>query len=128
MTDRVHAFECREGGTFRISLSYDAPTGAGKTSAHTDTYRGRFIKLVPNEQVVELIEFETEDPAMRVEMTITITLADVDGGTEVIAVHEGLPPGLSPTRQAGEWHSPSSPRSLKRGKTCEAPMETTTQC
>jgi hypothetical protein len=28
-------------------------------------------QLVPNEQVVEVLEFETEDPAMRGEMTIT---------------------------------------------------------
>jgi uncharacterized protein YndB with AHSA1/START domain len=33
MTSQVHAFEGREGGTFRISLTYDAPTGAGKTTA-----------------------------------------------------------------------------------------------
>jgi uncharacterized protein YndB with AHSA1/START domain len=42
MTSRVHAFEGREGGTFRISLTYDAPTGVGKTTAHTDTFHGRF--------------------------------------------------------------------------------------
>ena len=40
---------------------------------------------------------------MRGEMTITITLADVDSGTEVIAVHEGLPPGLSPTDNETGW-------------------------
>jgi hypothetical protein len=37
MTSHVHAFDPREGGSFRISLTYDAPTGAGKTTAHTDT-------------------------------------------------------------------------------------------
>jgi hypothetical protein len=51
MTSHVHAFDAREGGSFRISLTYDAPTGTGKTTAHTDTYHGRFVKLVPNEQV-----------------------------------------------------------------------------
>src|SRR5262245_65843908 len=51
MTIQVHAFDGREGGTFRISLTYDAPSAAG-TTAHTDTYHGRFVKLVPNEQVV----------------------------------------------------------------------------
>src|SRR5438105_12464618 len=75
MTSHVHAFDPREGGTFRISLTYDAPTGTGKTTAQTDTYHGRFVKLVPNEQVVEVVEFETTDPALRGEMTITITLA-----------------------------------------------------
>jgi uncharacterized protein YndB with AHSA1/START domain len=103
MTSRVHEFDGREGGTFRISLTYDTPAETGKTSEHTDTYHGRFIKLVPNEKVVEVVEFETEDPAMRGEMTITITLADADGGTELLAVHEGLPPGLSPADNETGW-------------------------
>jgi hypothetical protein len=44
MTSHVHAFDAREGGSFRISLTYDAPTGTGKTTAHTDTYHGRFVR------------------------------------------------------------------------------------
>src|ERR671936_615970 len=83
MTSRVHAFDAREGGAFRISLTYDAPTGTGKTTAHTDTYHGRFVELVPDERVVEVVEFETADPALQGEMTITIALADAaeaDGG------------------------------------------------
>ena len=80
MTSHVHAFDAREGGSFRVSLAYDAPTGSGKTTAHTDTYHGRFVKLVTNEQVVEVVEFETTDPAPRGEMTIAISLADADGG------------------------------------------------
>ena len=87
MTSHVHAFDAREGGSFRISLTYDAPTGTGKTTAHTDTYHGRFVKLVTNKQVVEVVEFETTDPALRGEMTITISLDDADGGTDVLAVH-----------------------------------------
>jgi uncharacterized protein YndB with AHSA1/START domain len=103
MTGRVHSFEGREGGTFRISLTYDAPTGAGKTTAHTDTYGGRFVELVPNERVVEVVEFETTDPALRGEMTITTTLADAGGGTDVLAVHAGLPPGLSTADNEAGW-------------------------
>jgi uncharacterized protein YndB with AHSA1/START domain len=105
MTSHVHAFEGREGGTFRISLTYDAPSGVGKTTAHTDTFRGRFVKLVPNERVVEVVEFETADPALRGEMTITITLADVDGGTEVVAVHDRLPRGLPAADNEAGWRS-----------------------
>jgi uncharacterized protein YndB with AHSA1/START domain len=103
MTSHVHAFDARAGGAFRISLTYDAPTGTGKTTAQTDAFHGRFVKLVPNEQVVEVVEFETTDPAMRGEMTITITLADVDGGTDVHAVHDRLPPGLSATDNEVGW-------------------------
>ena len=103
MTARVHAFDAREGGTFRISLTYDASNGFGKTDPHTDTYHGRFVKLVPNEQVVEVDEFETADPAMQGEMTSSITLADADGGTDMFAVHENLPPGLSPADNETGW-------------------------
>jgi uncharacterized protein YndB with AHSA1/START domain len=99
----VHAFEPHEGGAFRISLTYDAPTATGKTTAHTDTYHGRFVKLVPNAQVVEVDEFETDDPALRGEMTITITLADGNGGTDVLAVHEGLPRDVSPADNEVGW-------------------------
>jgi uncharacterized protein YndB with AHSA1/START domain len=103
MTSEVHAFDPREGGSFRISLTYDAPSGAGKTTEHTDTYQGRFVKLVPNEEVVEVVEFETADPALQGEMTITITLVDADGGTDLLAVHDALPPGLSPADNETGW-------------------------
>ncbi len=96
----------REGGSFRISLTYDAPTGTGKTTAQTDTFHGRFVKLVPNEQVVEVVEFETADPALRGEMTITLVLSDADGGgTDLLAVHDGLPPGLSTADNEAGWRS-----------------------
>lgn len=91
MRSQVHEFEAREGGYFRLSLTYDAPDAVGKTSAHTDTYHGTFTRLVPNEQVVEQLEFETDDPAMAGQMTMTITLSDSEGGTEVDWLHEGIP-------------------------------------
>jgi uncharacterized protein YndB with AHSA1/START domain len=103
MTSNVHTFDPREGGSIRISLTYDASTGTGKTTTHTDTYHGRFVKLVPNEQVVEVVEFETTDPALRGEMTITITLADADGGTDVLAVHDGLPSGVPTDDNEAGW-------------------------
>jgi uncharacterized protein YndB with AHSA1/START domain len=103
MTCEVHSFDAREGGTYRISLTYDAPTAAGKTTAQTDTYHGRFVKLVPNEKVVEVDEFETADPALRGEMTITITLVDAPGGADLLAEHKGLPPGVSPADNETGW-------------------------
>ena len=105
MTSHVHAFDAREGGSFRISLTYDAPAGIGKTTAHTDTYHGHFVKLATNEQVVEVVEFETTDPALRGEMTITISLADADGGTEINAVHDGLPRGVPAKDNEAGWRS-----------------------
>jgi hypothetical protein len=58
---------------------------------------------VPNERVVEVLEFETDDPALRGEMTITITLADAEGSTEILAVHDGLPAGARRSRSSRRW-------------------------
>src|SRR6266404_3698243 len=105
MTSHVHAFDAREGSSFRISLTYNDPTATGKTTAHTDTFHGRFVKLMTNEQVVEVVEFETTDPALRGEMTITYALADADGGTDVLAVHDGLPRGVPTADNEAGWRS-----------------------
>jgi uncharacterized protein YndB with AHSA1/START domain len=103
MTSHVHAFDACEGGSFRISLTYDEPTGTGKTTAHSDTYHGRFVRLVPNEQVIEVMEFETADAMMRGEMTVTFTLTDAGGGTGVLAVHDNVPPGIAPADNETGW-------------------------
>jgi uncharacterized protein YndB with AHSA1/START domain len=103
MTSRVHSFDAREGGTFRISLTYDLPTTAGKTSARTDTFHGRFVRLVPDTEVVQVVEFETDDPATQGEMTITYRLADANGGTDLLGLHENLPPGVSPADNELGW-------------------------
>lgn len=104
MTSEVHGFDAREGGQFRISLTYDAPTGTGKTTTQTDTQHGRFLALVPDERVVQAAEFETDDPAMQGEMTITYLLADAaDGGTDLHVTHEHVPPGVSLEDNATGW-------------------------
>lgn len=100
MKSHVHTFEALENGLFRISLTYDEPTGTGKTTEHMDTYHGRFVKLMTKEQVVEVVEIETTDPALRGEMTITMTLTGANGGTEVLALHDGLSPGLAVSMQS----------------------------
>jgi uncharacterized protein YndB with AHSA1/START domain len=94
MRAHVHEFDAREGGSFRVSLTYDSPDATGKSATHTDTYHGHFQRLVPDEQVVEVLEFETEDSALSGTMTMTTTLTDVGGGTEVLIVHEGIPDAI----------------------------------
>ncbi|HEX5500145.1 MAG TPA: SRPBCC domain-containing protein [Thermomicrobiales bacterium] len=117
MTSRVHAFDAREGGAFRISLTSDAATETGKTTAHTDTRHGRFVTLAPNERVVETVEFETSDPALQGEMTISFAPTAANGGTDLLAVRDHLPPGLSPAdNELGcrwpswrRWWTPADP-------------------
>jgi len=108
MTAHVHVFDPREGGTYRMSLTYRDPkqSPGGKTSEDTDTFQGRFVELVPDEKIVEAIEFDSRDPAFAGEMKMTTRLVDADGGTEVTILSQDLPPGIRPedneegTRQA----------------------------
>jgi uncharacterized protein YndB with AHSA1/START domain len=95
---QVHTFDPREGGAFRISLTYQDPADSpgGKTSDHMDTYHGRFERLVPFTTIVEVVEFESQKPEFAGEMRITVQLADVDGGTEVTYRCDDLPPGVRP--------------------------------
>jgi len=95
MSSVVHEFDSRPGGGFRVSLTYDAQDAAGKSVANTDTYHGRFAELVPDEKVVEVLEFDTDNPALQGAMTITTILSDVGDGTEVVIMHDGLPSGVA---------------------------------
>jgi uncharacterized protein YndB with AHSA1/START domain len=121
MTSQVHSFDAREGGAFRISLTYDEPSAAGKTTVDADTFHGRFVKLVPDEQVVQRIEFETADPAMQGEMVVTFSLRDADGGTEVIGSHEDLPAGVSLVDNETGWRMSLG----KLAALVEAPVDAT---
>ncbi len=103
MTSHIHSFEPRTGGTFRISLTYDEPTTAGKTNHQSDTFHGRFVELVPDTRVVQAVEFETDDPSLAGEMTVTYTLTDAEGGTDLVGVHEGLPAGVAPADNELGW-------------------------
>lgn len=103
MSSEVHRFDAREGGEFEISLTYDDPAAAGKTEGATDSFAGRFAELVPGESVVQVVAFDTADPALAGEMTIRYTLRERDGGTEIEGVHENLPPGVPPDQNELGW-------------------------
>ena len=97
MTGRIDLFEPRVGGRFRMSLTYVNPSDAqrGKTSEDTDTFEGRFAELLPNERIVWVVEFESDRPGFAGEMRVTWTLEDAHGGTEVTALCENIPEGIS---------------------------------
>lgn len=103
MTSEIHEFEAQEGGKFRISLTYDDAQSLGKTAAHTDRYHGNFVALVPDERIIQLMEFETEDPTMQGKMTVTFKLFDAEDGTLLEALHEGVPAGVKPEDNELGW-------------------------
>lgn len=94
----MHAFDGREGGTFRMSLVYPEGDGSsrGKTSERTDTFQGRFVELIPSERIVWATEFESADPAFAGEMIVTTTLAPAGNGTKITIACENIPSGIRP--------------------------------
>ena len=116
MTSEVHTFDAREGGEFSISLTYDEPGSAGKTSGATDSFHGRFVRLVPGTEVVQAVAFDTDDPTVAGEMTITYRLEAAGDGIR----RHGHPRGPAARGVAGGQRarlahvpSPSSPRSSR---------------
>ncbi|MDP4213729.1 MAG: SRPBCC family protein [Bacteroidota bacterium] len=98
MKCQIFEFNPRMGGSFLMSFGYTDTRHAvrGKTSEHADVFKGRFLELTPNQRIVELIEFESDDPAFAGPMTIITNLVPVPGGTEVEFVAENVPAGIQP--------------------------------
>ncbi|MBS0298004.1 MAG: SRPBCC family protein [Proteobacteria bacterium] len=97
MTGKVHAFERRVGGGYVMSLFYpEMEEARGKTAAREDRVHVRFLALEPGRRIVEAVTFETDQPSLQGEMTLTVTLTPAPGGTEVELLFENLPPGLRP--------------------------------
>ncbi len=96
MKGRIDTFEPRRGGAFRMALTYIGRDHAtpGKTSDHSDVVEGRFLELVPDERIVQRIEFQSEDPEFAGPMTMIWTLTPLAGGTEVCVICENVPAGI----------------------------------
>lgn len=77
-------------------LTYsDASLAAGKTTADSDIVEARFLDIVPEERVVQAVDFISDDPAFSGTMTMTWEVSGVDGGTQVAIRAENVPDGIS---------------------------------
>lgn len=96
MKGHIYEFDARSGGAYRMSLIYVGTDHStrGKTSEHTDVIKGRFLEFIPNERIVQLTEFESEDPAFAGEMRMTWMFEAVPEGTRVTIVCENVPEGI----------------------------------
>ena len=79
-----------------MSLTYQNPENSQhrKTSQDTDTFQGRFVELVPFDEIVWFVDFESQEPGLTGEMRITWSLADVEEGTDVNAFCDGISEGI----------------------------------
>ncbi len=98
MTAKVHEFDLRVGGGYRMSLYYPdtEPASIGKSAAREDRFSSRFVSIASPHRVVQAIRFDSADPANQGEMTMAITLAPETRGTLVTFEFQNLPPGVRP--------------------------------
>lgn len=98
MTARVHSFDLKVNGGYRMSLFYPASdkTSQGKTSEKEDSFIARFVELDPPHKVVQAITFISNDPAFAGEMVMEVNLEPKDKGTMVTILFRDIPPGIRP--------------------------------
>jgi uncharacterized protein YndB with AHSA1/START domain len=95
MRGEMLRFEPYEGGGYRMRLTYEGASGRGKTTADADVAEVRFAELIPDERIVQIVTFESDDPDFAGEMRMTWTFAEADGGAEVCVEVESAPAGIS---------------------------------
>jgi uncharacterized protein YndB with AHSA1/START domain len=97
MTGRVLEYDFREGGRYRIELTYagDAPAQGGKTTGRTDVSTGRFLALAPGKQIVQSVEFESADVSFAGEMLLTWSFEALPAGTLVSISAQNVPRGIT---------------------------------
>jgi uncharacterized protein YndB with AHSA1/START domain len=96
MTARFERFDPTPGGAYRLVLTYaDATDSRGKSSAGSDIVEARYVDIVPNDRVVQLVDFVSDDPAFAGTMTMTWVVRAVDGGTRVELTADDVPDGIS---------------------------------
>ena len=96
MTGRFERFDARPGGSYRMVLTYpDASGTPGKATADSDIVEARFVDIVPGEQLVQAVDFVSDDPAYDGTMTMTWKVAADGAGTRTDIVAEDVPDGIS---------------------------------
>lgn len=83
-TAHVHRWEPKVGGSYRMSFA-----SLDKTDTHF--FGGKYLEIKPYARLHYTDVFESDDPAMQGEITVTVTFKEVRGGTEVKIVQAGLP-------------------------------------
>lgn len=98
MTGKIHQFDARVGGGYRMSLFYPPAESAhrGKTAEREDMVSVRFVELVPPHRIVPAVTFHTTDPSLMGAMTLVATFEEAPDGAGVTIGCTDLPPGLRP--------------------------------
>ncbi|MEY7852210.1 SRPBCC domain-containing protein [Natrarchaeobius sp. A-rgal3] len=99
-TGEVHHLEPEGGGTYRMTFYGDTEERAD----FEQTFGGTYRELSRGERIVYTDEFESDDPEMAGEMTVTVTFEAVDGGTEITVRQENIPEAIPPADANAGWN------------------------
>lgn len=95
MTGAMLTFDFREGGSYRMRLTYAAhDRGHGKTSADFDETAVQLTRLEPGRTIEQEVVFESADPAFAGTMRMTWTMEPQGDRTRVAVRAEGVPEGI----------------------------------
>ena len=96
MTGSIDTFDAKEGGIYRMTLTYHDLDGTttSKTSDNTDVVHAEFLTLIPNKKIVQAIIFDSEDPAFAGKMIQTWLFEPFLEGTKVKIICENVPEGV----------------------------------
>lgn len=95
MTGEMVEFDPRPGGRYRMILRYDDAAIAGKSGGNEDIAEARFIELVPDQRIVQEVDFVSDDPKFQGTMRMSTLLTSLGDETEVRFVAENVPEGIS---------------------------------
>jgi uncharacterized protein YndB with AHSA1/START domain len=84
-TAKVHHFEPRVGGTYKMSFR-------NFTTGSSHSFGGKYLELVPNERIRHTDVFD--DPNLPGEMQVTVSIKPVLVGVELQIVQEGIPEAI----------------------------------
>lgn len=83
-TGHVYKMDPKVGGTWRMSFS-----SLDKNDTHY--FGGKFLELTPFDRIRYTDNFENPELQTGADIIVTVTFTEVNGGTEVSIVQEGLP-------------------------------------
>jgi uncharacterized protein YndB with AHSA1/START domain len=96
MAGRFETFDPRPGGSYRLVLTYANPAiSQAKSTDNSDIVDVRYLDIVPNDRVVQAVDFVSDVPEFAGTMTMTWLVRGEIEGTRVEIVAENVPDGIS---------------------------------
>jgi len=81
----VHSMDPKVGGTYKMSFT-------NFTTGNSHSFGGKYLELKPNESLKYIDKFD--NPNLPGEMTTTVNMRKVTGGTELKITQEGIPEAI----------------------------------